>query len=46
MSTSSVHQPANPENETYSFDRLYPNPPPGHTHLQPVAQTRNGGMWC
>ena len=17
-----------------------------HTHLQPVAQTRNGGMWC
>lgn len=37
MSTSSDHQPVIPENETYSFDRLHPKPPPGHTHVQQVA---------
>jgi hypothetical protein len=37
MSTSGDHQPVNPENETCSFDRLYPNPPRGHTHVQQVA---------
>ena len=46
MSTSCDHQPVNPENETYSFDLLYPNPPPRHTQLQPVARNRGWGVWC
>ena len=50
MSTSRDHQPVNPENETYSFDRLHSNPPPRHTHVQQVAGgspvDRCGGLGC